>query len=115
MPPRKTAERRASSGLGRARHNEAGGLGAPRLPGAGPAPLDAAQGAHRARRRGGAARRDHRPGQAIWAVWLPAGRGPVAGGGGGGGQQRRGGGLGGGGGEGGGGPAHKGGAVGRWW
>ncbi len=47
-PPRETSERRASSGLRLARHDQAGYLGTACLQDAEPAPLDAAQGAEQA-------------------------------------------------------------------
>ena len=49
---------------------DAGRFGTLCLPGAGPAPLDAAQSVQDGRRRGSADSDDHRPGPAIWALRL---------------------------------------------
>src|SRR5215217_163734 len=78
-PPGETSRPRAPARLCRAHRAHDGGVRAPHLRGARPAPLDAAQGAAGPRRRRAAHRRQHRVGAPVWPLRLPQGRRPAAG------------------------------------
>ena len=76
--PNTPSRPRAPARLRRAHRAHDGSARAPRLRGARPAPLDAAQGAAGPRRRGEADRRHHRAGAAVRPLRLPQGRRPAA-------------------------------------